>query len=215
MKEYHKIKTVYKRDPDTKYKTLLEDQYAIPEFEYLKDCQWAFTEKVDGTNIRVMFNEGMGITFGGKTERAQIPAPLVNKLNEIFLPELMLFEDNFDNGVCLYGEGYGAKIQKGGGNYISDGVSFVLFDVRIGDYWLQRRDVDSIATGFGIEIVPIIGKGTLSRMIEIVKNENAISAWATIKNPFRPEGIVARPEVELKTRSGERIITKIKHKDFL
>lgn len=31
---------------------------------------------------------------------------------------------------------------------------------------------------------------------------------------FIAEGIVARPATELLTRNGERIITKIKHKDF-
>uniref|UniRef100_A0A6M3LCK7 Putative RNA ligase n=1 Tax=viral metagenome TaxID=1070528 RepID=A0A6M3LCK7_9ZZZZ len=214
MREYHKIPTVFSRDPSTNYKTLILGKYATKELEYLKDNIWCFSEKVDGTNIRVMFDPTLGITFGGKTDRAQIPALLVNKLNEIFLPQIGIFEDNFEDGVCLYGEGYGAKIQKGGGNYNPTGVDFALFDIKIGDWWLQRKDVEDIAMKFGIEIVPIIGNGTLDRMIEIVKSEDAISSWATIDNPFRAEGIVARPEVELKTRSGERIITKIKHKDF-
>ena len=48
MKEYHKIKTVFKRDPVTKFKTLLEGEFASPEFEYLKNNEWIFTEKVDG-----------------------------------------------------------------------------------------------------------------------------------------------------------------------
>ena len=55
MKEYHKIYTIFKRNPKTKYKTLLEGKYSLPEFEYLKDCIWVFTEKIDGTNIRVIW----------------------------------------------------------------------------------------------------------------------------------------------------------------
>ena len=31
---------------------------------------------------------------------------------------------------------------------------------------------------------------------------------------FKAEGIVARPETELKRRNGQRIITKLKYKDF-
>jgi hypothetical protein len=31
---------------------------------------------------------------------------------------------------------------------------------------------------------------------------------------FNAEGIVARPICELKSRNGERIITKLKHRDF-
>ena len=105
------------------------------------------------------------MTFGGKTDNAQIPAPLVARLNERFLPLADMLSEMFENGACLYGEGYGAKIQKGGGNYRPD-QDFVLFDVRVGEWWLERTSV------------------------------------------------VGRPAVELKARNGDRIITKIKHKDF-
>lgn len=208
MKEYHKIQTVFLRNPETKFKTLLEGQFALPEFEYLKNNVWVFTEKVDGTNIRVNYNENQ-ITFYGKTEKAQIPSQLVNKLNNIFLPLLDQFSEIFkDTAVCLYGEGYGAKIQKGGGNYRSD-QGFVLFDVKIDEWWLQRTDVEDIAEKLKLDVVPIIGKGTLFDMVEIVK-KGFISKWGD----FQAEGIVARPQVELKARNGNRIITKIKNKDF-
>ena len=51
MNEYHKIQTVFKRDIQSKGKTLIEGQWTLPEFEYLASNIWAFTEKVDGTNI--------------------------------------------------------------------------------------------------------------------------------------------------------------------
>ena len=207
MKEYHKIKTVFNRDPETKFKTLLIGQYALPEFEYLKDNEWVFTEKVDGTNIRVMF-DGDKITFGGKTERAQIPGTLVTKLQEMFLPGLDKFMEIFDCPVCLYGEGYGARIQKGGGNYRND-QGFVLFDVKIGNWWLQRKDVGDVAAKLRIEIMPIIGKGNLDDLVSKVSG-GFRSEWGE----FLAEGIVARPAVELWARNGDRIITKIKHKDF-
>ena len=57
METYHKIQTVWLRDPDNRYKTLLEGQWATPEFEYLANNEWTFTEKVDGTNVRVMFTK--------------------------------------------------------------------------------------------------------------------------------------------------------------
>lgn len=207
MKEYHKIITVFKRNPETKFRTLLEGDFASPELEYLAHNQWVFTEKVDGTNIRVMF-DGERITFGGKTNRAQLPAFLVTRLNEMFLSQLELFKEKFTDGVCLYGEGYGAKIQKGGGNYRLD-QDFVLFDVKIEDWWLQREDVLEISLALGIDIVPTVGSGTLYDMV-IKGRDGFSSAWGN----FRAEGIVARPATELKTRSGHRIITKVKYKDF-
>ena len=207
MEAYHKIQTVFKRDPETKYKTLLVGQYSLPEFEYLANNKWLFTEKVDGTNIRVMF-DGETITFGGKTENAQIPSPLVAKLNARFLPRRDLFVSIFPEGVCLYGEGYGAKIQKGGGNYRPD-QDFVLFDVKVGQWWLNRGDVAEIALKLGLDIVPYIGSGTLPTMVDFVRS-GFNSRWGD----FLAEGIVARPDVELKARNGKRIITKLKYKDF-
>lgn len=116
MSEYHKIQTVWYRDPNNKYKTLLEGVWAKPEFEYLKDNQWVYTEKVDGTNIRVEWTAPIDIlTFEGRTKNSQIPAFLHNKLQELF-PEEFFKSLYPDVSMCLYGEGYGAKIQKGGGN---------------------------------------------------------------------------------------------------
>jgi hypothetical protein len=108
-------------------KTLLMGQFSLPEFEFLRNVPWVFTEKVDGTNIRVMI-EGGRVSFGGKTDNAQIPAPLVARLREVFDPLAEKLTEIFPSGGCLYGEGYGPKIQKGGGNYGS-AQDFVLFDV--------------------------------------------------------------------------------------
>ena len=207
MKEYHKIQTVFKRDPDTKFKTLLDGEFSIPEFEYLQACPWVFTEKVDGTNIRVMF-DGQNVTFGGKSDNAQIPASLVKALERGFLGQSDQFAEAFPDGACFYGEGYGAKIQKGGGNYRSD-QSFVLFDVRVGQWWLQRKDVEQIGRDFGCGHVPWLGTGTLSDMVTMVK-EGFHSTWG----PFAAEGIVARPAVELVARNGDRVIAKVKGRDF-
>lgn len=210
MKQYHKIQTIFKRDMANKGK--ITDEFSMSELEYLKNNQWVFTEKVDGTNIRVMWN-GKDVVFGGKTDNAQIPVFLLYKLQELFEGnKKQLFKDKFgeEGDVCLYGEGYGAKIQKGGGNYISDGVDFVLFDVKIGDYWLERENVEDIAKHFRLKVVPIIGEGTLLEAVEKTK-EGFNSQWGD----FIAEGIVLKPKTELKTRRGDRIITKIKHKDFL
>src|SRR5215467_6984325 len=114
MKEYTKIQTIFKRD---ERRRIVEGSYTLPEFEYLKDNIWVFTEKVDGTNIRVMWNANEhSLKFGGKTDQAQIPVTLLYRLQEIF-KESLLAEIFPETDVCLYGEGYGAKIQKGGANY--------------------------------------------------------------------------------------------------
>mgnify|MGYP001604261791 FL=1 len=53
MIEYHKINSLYKRDPRGK---MLFGDYSCPEFEYLQNNEWSFQEKIDGTNIRVRWD---------------------------------------------------------------------------------------------------------------------------------------------------------------
>jgi hypothetical protein len=203
--EYHKIQTVWLRDPETNHRTLIEGAWAKPEFEYLANLSWTFTEKVDGTNIRIILNGSGDFDLGGKTDNAQLPSFLVGRLRAI--------ADKAKSAgladMILYGEGYGAKIQKGGGNYIADRADFVLFDVLAGDIWLERENVEDISANIEVGIVPIVGRGTLLDAIAATR-KGFNSSWGE----FTAEGLVMRPGVELKNRRGERVITKIKTKDF-
>ena len=203
MKKYHKINSIFKRDEKGNF----TEEYSMPEFEYLKDNKWVFTEKIDGTNVRVMWDENK-VSFGGKTDNAQMPVFLFEKLQEIFTAEKLKGVFNEDV-VCLYGEGFGARIQKGGGNYIKDGVDFILIDVKIGEWWLKRESIEEIAEKLGIRIVRVVGSGTLQEAIDLTK-----SGFNSEFGNFIAEGLVLKPEVELSARNGKRIITKIKHKDF-
>ena len=211
MNTYQKINTIFKRDMANKGK-LIEGQFSELEIEYIKDNEWVFTEKVDGTNIRIMW-DGNEVKYGGKTDNAQLQMDLVENLHKMFDSKIELFKETFippkeqEVAVCFYGEGYGAGIQKGG--CYRQEKSFVLFDIKIGHLWLNRENVEDIAEKFGIDIVPIIGSGTIKDMVDMVK-KGSNSQWGD----FIAEGIVARPKTELRTRRGDRIITKIKYKDF-
>ena len=211
--KYHKILSLFKRNMEGDKKFIM-GEWTTPELKYLKDNDWVWTEKVDGTNIRVMWN-GKEVVFGGRSDNAQLFTPLLLRLQELFMKmePRQMFASVFGTEECdvvLYGEGYGAKIQKGGGNYIPNGVDFVLFDVAINGLYLESENVEDIAEKFGIKIVPIIGHGTLDEAIELTK-KGFKSQWGD----FTAEGIVARPKAELLTRRGERIITKVKYRDFL
>ena len=207
MTEYPKIPTVWKRDPETNNKRLLHGVWSTPELAYLQTCDWRWTEKVDGTNIRVMYEPPATIRYGGRTDNAQIPAQLVTALDVLFRPKLEMMQNMFtDTPVCFYGEGYGAGIQSGG-NYRQD-MGFALFDIRIG-VWLTHKDVRDIATSLGIPMAPVVGTGGLWEMIGLVR-EGFESRWGH----FPAEGIVARPGVELRDRAGNRVICKLKQRDF-
>lgn len=208
MREYHKIETVFNRSTDGD-KRLIWGDYRNETVEYLADNIWQFTEKIDGTNIRIHW-DGHNVEIGGRTDRAQIPKHLTDYLSATFLtPEVEeLFEQTYgEKDVMLFGEGYGAKIQNGG-DYRSD-VSFILFDVLIGDNWQSREWVEATAKMFGIDVVPIVLEGTIDDGIDYVMQHNN----STIGNAVM-EGVVGRPKVEIKDRLGNRIIVKIKWKDF-
>lgn len=208
MKNYHKIAALFDRDVSGT-KQLIEGQYSSEAVEFLADKEWVFTEKIDGTNIRVHW-DGHKIGFGGRTDRAQIPAHLVDKLSDMFLNTAAeeLFEQKFrEREVILFGEGYGAKIQSGG-NYRPD-VGFILFDVMIGENYQSRDSVEDIARCFGLEIVPIVMRGTIQDAVAFIKTKPN-STIGTAKM----EGLVGHPAVELRDRVGKRVIVKIKACDF-
>lgn len=209
MIEYNKIDTVFDRDI-TGSKKLIEGQFRDETVKYLRNMPWRFTEKIDGTNIRVHW-DGHKVEFGGRTDRAQIPAPLVNKLNEMFGGNEAeeLFEQKFgQNDVILFGEGYGPKIQKGG--LYRDDVSFIMFDVMINGNYQPRASVEDIAKCFGVDVVPVIFVGTITEAVDYVK----VKRVSTIgRAPM--EGLVGVPLVELHDRCGKRVIVKIKACDFI
>lgn len=208
MKEYIKIDTLFERDVNGS-KKLIKGKFRSEAVKYLADNIWVFTEKIDGTNIRIHW-DGHKVTFDGRTNNAQIPSNLVKYLMDTFgtMEAEEMFEQKFGSTeVTLYGEGYGPKIQKGG-LYRPD-VSFILFDVLIGDIWLKRDSVEDIAKAFGIDVVPIIFKGTINEAVEFVETKPK----STIGNAPM-EGVVGRPEIEMFDRMGKRIIVKIKVKDF-
>ena len=207
MEEYHKIQTIYKRDEKTK--KLQEGEFTDKTIEFLKDNLWQFTEKIDGTNIRVCW-DGHKVKFYGRTDDGQLPSILTNRLIELFAGEKneQLFEQKFgDMPVMLCGEGYGKGIQKGG--LYKDTQDFILFDAKIAGNWQPRESVENIAEYFGIDTAPIILEGTLQEAVDYVKT-NPNSKIGTAKS----EGLVGRPKVEMLDRSGNRIIVKIKVNDF-
>jgi hypothetical protein len=210
VREYHKIDSVFKRDPATNFKTFLMGDYAREEFGALADISWKWSEKIDGTNVRVMW-DGERVRFGGRTDDAQMPATLTQALADMFPTEKMLTVFGDKGGITLYGEGYGAKIQKGGGDYIPNGQSFILFDVFGGDVPFQSWDVETYAGQLGIKCAPIVGRGTLAEAIEFTAAGFKSTVAAVVRDA---EGIVLRPPVELSDRFGHRIITKLKAKDF-
>jgi len=238
MNKYESILNIYKLDKLIDKR--IEGEYSSPIFEYLKDCQWQFTEKVDGVSIRIILqtmnmhsvsSEGTystdftgeeslrdySVTVLGRTDKAKRIEDLYKKIEEMYANEefvrkvVKLFPPNpFGEGtLTIYGEGYGAGINKLGKNYNSDGKDFVMFDIKVGHRWLNEKELRGAGIELGIPVVPVVGIGTLDDGLSIVK-EGLFSKWGN----FIAEGIVARPVLPIKDLYGRPIKVKIKSSDF-
>ena len=142
-----------------------------------------FTEKVDGTNIRVIFKDfidGVHDLPGGAPKTRRFHAIGDATERAVFADGGKAVAEVFPTVLPLYGEGYGAKIQKGGGNYQQD-QDFVLFDVKcmtgccnadVEDAWL------------GIDVVPIIGGGALHDAVARAR-AGILSTWGDFKRKDR------------------------------
>ena len=213
-------------------------EYSEPETEVLKDLKWECTEKIDGTNMSVHLipeykhlYDALGnplplvdtttvidykMEIHGKTENANTPKHLQARMEELFNKE-KLIEVFTKNGIAptqtieVFGEGYGQKIQKGG-NYIKDGVDFILFDVKIGKFWLTREACEDIAKKLGVKIVPLVGYMTIPEAEEYVKK--GFKSNIAENKDYDAEGLVCKAPCGLLKRNGDRLITKIKTCDY-
>jgi ATP-dependent RNA circularization protein (DNA/RNA ligase family) len=215
MKTYSKIETLLNRDENFR----VTDEFRLPTFGII--YKWVVTEKVDGTNIRIRFNwsdAGMNYDIGGKTDNAQIPVKLYDVLNPLakeMLDEVAkIFEEFGLDSLTLYGEGYGPGIQKG--HLYRDDLGFILYDILVDDKaWLDDNQVTANAKRLGLERVPILSNGdSVEEIIEYVRDGFPSLVASKHDKVHQAEGIVARPAVPLYDRRGERVIFKLKTKDF-
>jgi len=219
MQKYHKIQSLFHRDPVNNNKTFNFGEWSRPEFHLLRNNEWTWTEKIDGTNIRIFWGGALhndDVIFGGRTDNAQIPGRLVQYLAKTFTPEMLKSVFGPEGNLVLCGEGYGSGIMKGGGDYMTDGEQrFILFDIMSVndenglDVFFAREDVEEYGREMGLPFVPVVGKGTL---LEAAKYTQ--TGFTSFVGTQWAEGLVLRPSTELKDRMGNRIITKLKARDF-
>lgn len=203
--KYHKIDTLFERD-----ERFVVDPQRLKKPVLGTITEWDVTEKIDGTNIRVILNEDGEVTIGGRTDNAQLPADLVVTLLQQFTPEKMQAAFWLDGPVSavLYGEGYGAGIQKGG-DYRQD-KAFILFDVLVDEkWWLDHEAVDNVSSKLDCDIVPYLGRKTLDQIVDMVRHPFPSRIGSAMA-----EGIVARPIEPLFDKRKERVIIKLKTRDF-
>lgn len=217
MYKYNKMKTLFTRDEDFK----VTDEVSCKEFKNV--CTWLVTEKIDGTNVRIVYhpkqneeyrNNPATLEMKGKKDTSDMPLYLLHRLNQMFdLRKFMEVFPDVTKGVCLYGEGYGAKIRSGG-NYNKE-HNFRLFDVWLDGWWLDWDNVKDVANKLGIKTAPVIAITNMEEAVELVKRkEYSQVALQETGNYYEAEGIVARAYPMMLFRDGTPIKWKLKVKDY-
>jgi len=236
---YPKILSLYNRfdEGPNKGKIIVsDDELKHPVFATIDP--WDVYEKIHGMNIRIICDPNplmiLGghrlpydkwVTFAGRSDNAQLPANLLPYLYRKFTANTFdaIFPDIAK--VILFGEGYGAGIQKGG-SYNYD-QRFRLFDVLVYDgdangrgWWLERENIEDVANKFGISTAPYLGRMKREDIVNWVKlgitSDVAIAEGQEHVPGELPiaEGVVCRPIEHMFFRNGDRVMWKIKTKDF-
>jgi len=208
---YPKIETLFNRNPDT-FKVNTQS-IKLKEFDLID--KWEVYEKIDGTNIRVVWYNNE-FSFSGRTSKAELPKELEAHLKDIFNESKTTVMSSLfpsDKTVYFYGEGYGHKIQNGKG--YSDKQKFILFDILVvtkcsESIFLNRDSIEDIALKLNLDVVPYLGTINKTEIIELVSK----GFPSKIGNVPVCEGIIASTNPLLLTRSQQRLMFKLKHSDF-
>ena len=184
--------------------------------------EWIVTEKIDGTNIRIILTKP---DEKNKREvhiasRKLILNPsdknsnqYTDCLKEVNLHKIEEYFKDVDSTIIIYGEGYGAGVHKGG--IYSSKKNFRVFDIRIGEAYQDFDYVKKVCVDNQLNLVPIV-----DTVEEITFDACVLKLKANSETLIKEgtggklEGLVYKFEPPLLNKYKERLIFKIKFKDF-
>lgn len=196
-------------------------------------------EKVHGTSAHIGWNlreNGeyyLNFFSGGTKHETFVKLFDAAKLTEAFKAMGIL-----DRDVIVFGESYGGKEQGMSHTYGPVG-KFIVFDVKVGDLWLDVPKAEKVAHDLGLEFVHYVRVPTDLAILDAWRDAPSVQAirngitsvvghnvldvtdgivdhplLGRLLNPKKREGVVLRPIVELRKNNGERLICKHKGDDF-
>lgn len=245
MMRYPKVEGVFRRNEEHQ----IIPEYKCPEFDLIKKFLMFEKVDGSNAQIKISYpahlhdtgdelvaerkvvleifsrNRKLGIedTSGRKIVNALKPVLNGVDLKQWYIDSFVT--PNVDNSEFVYpdvrffGEAYGPGIQKRGKIYRKEGVSFILFDIHIGNTWLNWENVKEIGKKLSIPVVPEIMPIMVIGTPELVFNsfKDMLTDYSTLL-PDAPggqlEGFILRPEPMILNRHGQRLVFKIKRIDY-
>lgn len=207
-KPYLKINTLYKRNEKG---IIIPDEFSDNIFRYLYNIDWYILEKLNGSNIQIIWDpfSDISIRYRGRSESSNIPCILLDVLQNKFEPIKYKLKKLFpDKKVRFFGEGIGPGITLK--HSYNNSYDIVLFDVVVNDSWLLYPSLKDISNELDINYVPCVNCGNLDVAINIVKN----GFKSYIDPTLDAEGVVAVTMCKLLNENGDPIKVKLKTVDF-
>lgn len=181
--------------------------YADQTILKFKECY--ALEKIHGTSANINYSNGTVNLFSGG-EKYEKFAALFNK--EALKEKI---ESLGIEKIHIHGEAYGGKQQGMSATYGQD-LKFIVFDVKIGDSWLDVPDAEKIALSLGLQFVHYEKVDTELETLNAQRDKDSVQA---IRNGMgegkHTEGIVLRPITEMNLKNGSRVIAKHSQKPKL
>jgi len=161
------------------------------------------TEKIHGTNARVAYIDGERMAGSHNLRRKEGNNVYWMPFELDWVQSLLGSLSESHKHVILFGEIYGAKVQKGFSYDVRDGVGFRIFDIMVDGNYLDFTEMIVLAHRHDAQLVPVLRVMPFS--IEEVKS--LANGKSTIGDNIR-EGVVIRPVQERRDPKIGRVILK-------
>lgn len=227
--KYPEMKTLFKLIPsdingkkwDATNGEILPETAAL-HFIPLSDL--VFTEKIDGTNMGIRFDDGMVTAIQKKNQLCdrndkgdafyfELGDTIGEQIELLHIETIMTPDGEWCplRNIIIYGELCGAKVQKGG-NYFPE-RHFIVFDIydTINNKFFTWNALVYFCNLLQLEIVPEIEYDRLTLNVDDVK-DYLCTQMSVYNESFGAEGMVIRHRTD--TSPVRRWMAKIRKKDF-
>ena len=186
----------------------IDNLYKNTEILLFKECY--ALEKIHGSSAHLKWKDNKIIFFSGGEKH--------ETFKKIFDEEFLTnkFKELFEGiNTTIFGEVYGGKCQGMSETYGKE-MKFVVFDVKVGDNWLDVPNAEDVAKKLNLEFVDYVKVATDLELLNAERDKDSTQA---IRNGCGEgklrEGVVLRPLIEVTKNNGNRIIVKHKRDEFL
>lgn len=198
--------------------------------EILRVKEVVATEKLHGTNFRLHFPAGMirieEVQYGGRNEELGTtggsfyggrPAKFFKERTELLTRMMETFASYSFSDVTVFGEAFGAGVQKGVRYVTDDSILFRAFDIAVAENFLTYDLFVEVCEKAGLPRVPEIWRGdptveNLDALLEKVSAEAVKNGVSDDKN--LSEGVVVRSNPLFRDVFGQWLIIKHKSEGF-